>query len=604
MRSCIDKCQSLRREGISPHTIKSKSSLLHSYLEEMKSPNLLPFKRASTMVNRKRPKHHMAKRLSFQFSLPSIDEIELKEEEEERVGVKKKTLESRPTFLNFSGGASPKEKETKKAAVILRGDEVRRKGRFSLEEQPTKMASSSFSGPGSSPKLSSVKTLSNFSGAGKKSALKKHSAPNTLSPFTDSDSPLATRQGKPLGLGLSPRLKRKPRKMLEHSKKAEKPQKSRRNPPLAQLKHDSKFTSSEVHADVEDFDVGSDTIFSPKGGASSPTNLPKRIELSIANRSAIDLDLSSPTDDIEWNDLVVQAEVHHDASSPTGPRSPSPAVAAPSPQSKSWSPTRPPRDSNSSLAPYPPRSRSPLFARPPPTSYSPSLVSPSRSPRHSPPPITLPSSLSPPLAQHALHLDSSHDPLIPRDSLDSSPPQGGNGIGAGKHRTGTGSAPWQDGSASDGETETDTDTLLPHDSSSSLPRRAALSPNSPMTAAKKKLSFDRRQGSRDGDSGHSGGGSSLPHRAALSPNSPMTAAKKKLSFDRRQGSRDGDSGHSGGGGSSLPRRAALSPNSPMTAAKQKLSFDRRQGSRDGDSGHSGGGYYKNISAVEEGSSTC
>ena len=450
-RNCIEKCQALRRQGQLPHTTKSKNSLLLCYQDEMRTPTSQhKFKRASTTVDRTRQRHPMRRKLSYQQSLPSIGEEGLRGKPKESADVapqrdRKKQFDSRPTFLKFTS-PPPDEARGKRTAVVMKGEDVKKKlVHVPTEESLTKITSSS---DVSTPRQPTSQSATNI--RPKKSALRKHIANSTPANLSPLNSPPAE---------TSPRLKRRLRK----TPKSQLTDKPRHNPPLGQLKNDSKFTSSEFQADVEDFDA-----LSPQSTASI-TDIGERTRdadscTTAVNEAALDLESELESTAHLPHSITVHAEVHLDAherpaSIPLARESPVSALAQ-----------------SPSLIPPPPTSR--------PSSRSGSL-SPSHF--HSPSPLASPSSpslnpsLCPPVSAtqdsfYSQDLNHSSDLLIPRSRSSSSPPP--------LPRV---DLPFR--GSSPGDTETDTDTLLPHLSSSASGRKA-----SSLTTQKKKLSFERRQG--------------------------------------------------------------------------------------------------------------
>ena len=459
-RSCTEKCQVLRREGQLPHTIKSKTNLLLSYQDEMKSPTTQhKFKRASTTVDRRRQRHPLRRKLSHQQSLPSIGEENMKEKSEpadvevERKG--KMRFDSRPTFLKFSS-PPPEEGRGKGTAVVMKGEHLKKKPtHVPSEDSITKVSSLS-------DRTTSRQTASQPVHQ-KKSPLKKHTNPATLSPLNS--PPTET----------SPRSKRRHRK----TPKSQLTDESVRNPPLSQLKNDSKFTSSEFQADVEDFDVQTPQ---PTENIAALEGRTKGIDGCVAavNEAALQSELDLMTHPLR--SVTVEAEVHFnpqvhgtishekEPSISSLALSPSLIPPPPSPRPSSRSGSRP---SSRSGSPHPSlHSPSP---HPSPT--------PSPPPTHSPP--SLPDSAPTRDSFHSQDLDFSKDFLIPRPRTDSSPPHSR-----------------EESPLHDSDTETDTDSLLPRtqSSASGAHSRKALSPGSP-TSQKKRLSFERRQGSNSKSSG-------------------------------------------------------------------------------------------------------
>lgn len=445
-RNLIDKCQSLKRQGLLAHTTKCRNSLLMSYLDEMKTQTSNHrFKRASTTIDRNRHQpRHMRRRLSYRQSLPSIGEEEAKVSSEANGGEKKgkKHSESRPTFLRFSS-PPPEETRGKRPAMVLKGEDLKRRPvRASADESLTKGSAYS-SSDGNTPIQKASSNLLQ-----KKSALRKQSNPVLPSPLVSPPTES------------SPRTKRRLRK----PQKSQLADTSTRNPPLAKLRDDSKFTSSEFQADVEDFDA-----ISPLS-VEGVEDILAGSSIVTSNKAAIQskLEMIEPTQSA----ITIQAEVHFDAQE----RRESPGKGVKKASDTSPGSLIPPPP----IAPRPPsRSPSPL-----PTTSSLSVQSSSiPSPSSSPTPRL--ATISPTTLEDASYsqgLDRSSDLLIPRDRTSSSPPAGGGE-----------ESPLHDSSPCD--TETDTDTLLPYqwsNASGSLPRSKVLSPNSP-TASRRRLSFERKR---------------------------------------------------------------------------------------------------------------
>ena len=433
-RQCIEKCQALRQQGQLTQTSRSKTDLLTIYQDELKTPNSQhKFKRASTIIEHPRhPKQHKRK-LSYQHSLPSIGEEGANESSRDG-GKGRKRSEARPTFLNFAGPGSD-ESRSKRAVVVMKEDLKKRPPRASLGEVSTKGSLSSYDG------TTPLKRASHSSSSipTKRSAMRKYVASQDRTPLSPISSPPAE---------TSPRRTRKPKKP---QKLAEKPA---RNPPLSQLRDDSKFTSSEFQADVEDFD------------AISPSSVGEGEHQTDTSRVIVNT--GAAANSTASNTITIEAEVHLEGERPKLETSETSAASL-------------------ILPPPPPSSR--------PTSRS---ASPISSPSLTVRPLQAPSP-SPPLKRHSPHAsplphvtslrygqspqedsyshDCSSDFLIPRERTNSSPPPP-------SHNSPHDSSPI--------DTETDTDTLLPPPASTSssgtLPLARALSPSSP-TSSKRKLSF-------------------------------------------------------------------------------------------------------------------
>ena len=445
-RNCIEKCQSLRQMGQS-HTARSKNDLLTTYRDELKSPSSQQkFKRASTIVERSRPPRHPKRKLSYQHSLPSIGEEGAKDATGD-AGKGRKRSDARPTFLKFTN-PQPEESRGKREVIVMKGED--------LKKRPVRALASDISTKGSVSSSDGVTALKHTSQSSssflpKKTAVRKYVASQNPSPLSPLNSP---------PVETSPRRVRKAKKV---TKPAEKPS---RNPPLAQLRDDSKFTSSEFQADVEDFDAITPT---------EPEN--KDIDDCIVNTNEMALTRKSHA---TMNTVTVEAEVHMEAGQRHKLDTKEASIS--SVASLILPPPPSPRPSSRSASPI---SSPILVVRPfPPLTHSPSQTQST----HTSPLPTHTSTTAATLEDDSHTHDTSSDLLIPRKRTNSSPPPPSF------------DSPHE---SSPCETETDTDTLLPRptssNSSSSLPRGKALSPNSP-TSSKKKLSFVK-QGSGKSKSG-------------------------------------------------------------------------------------------------------
>ena len=434
------------------HATKSKNTLLMSYQDEMRTPDSQHrFKRASTTVDRSRQPRNARRRPSYQHhqSLPSIGEEEPKTKASGNEEKERKHSETRPSSLKFS----PEESRGKKSVVLMKGEDLKKWP--PTGEISAKGLGYISSSDGNTPVQKASQTI--FVRLPKKSALKKH----VTNPNPIALSPLASPPAE-----ASPRLKRKVKKSPKHTLSDKS---SSRNPPLAQLKDDSKFTSSEFQADVEDFDAVSPISVT---SMSEKTTTGDDVNCIVATNEVA---LKRESDSHTASTITVQAEVHVSAQERREPTPKQPSTA-----------------SISSLIPPPPVAPRPSYHSSPVIHSSPPLPSP-------------PSSSSPRTQQNAISTDTqqdsdycqdlghSNDPLLPRQRSSSSPspPERDNTL---LH----GSSPC--------DTETDTDTLLPprqwSSTSGSLPRNSkALSPNSPTTARRKKLSFERRRASSDAGKG-------------------------------------------------------------------------------------------------------
>jgi hypothetical protein len=452
-RNCIDKCQSLRRQGQS-HTARSKNDLLTSYKDELKSPSShSKFKRASTIIEHSRPPRHPKRRLSYQHSLPSIGE----EGGTGNARKGKKRSDARPNFLKFSN-PPPEESRSKRAVVVMKGEDLKKRpARASAGETSTKGSVSSTDGVTASKQTSQTST----SFQPKRTAGRKNvgsQQPTALSPLT------------------SPPVEASPRRV----RKARKPpaEKQSRNPPLSQLRDDSKFTSSEFQADVEDFDAVSPMEERKTEGCIVTAN---EMALTPISRATVTIEAEVHLESGERHKLDTKEASITSVSSLILPPPPSPR-----PSSRSASPISSP---SLIIRHFPP-----LTLSPPPKSHS---------PRTSPFPnnTTTTATIPPTEGGDSYAHNCSSDLLIPRERADSSPPP-----------------PSRDSlhDSSPCETETDTDTLLPRPTSSnsggSLPRGKALSPNSP-TSSTRKLSSVRP------GSGKAKGGSVLLNTPGLAEDS-------------------------------------------------------------------------------------
>lgn len=420
----------------------------------MKSPTTQhKFKRASTTVDRRRQRHPLRRKLSHQQSLPSIGEEDTKGKSEpgdvevERKG--KMRFDSRPNFLKFSS-PPPEEARGKRTAVVLKGENLKKKPSQHVpsEDSITKLSSLSDRTTSRQPASQSVHHQ-------KKLPLRKHTNPAALSPL---NSPPAE---------TSLRLKRRPRK----TPKSQLTDKSVRNPPLSQLKNDSKFTSSEFQADVEDCDdqtpQPTENVVALGGGTRDIDGC-----VTAVNEAALKGELDSTMHPLQ--SVTVEAEVHfnpqvHDRSGNIShEKEPSVSSLAHSPSLIPPPPTsRPSSRSGSRLSSH--------SGSPHPSYHSPS---PHPTPPPSPPSTHSPPSFPDPApTRDSYHSQDLDDFLIPRSRTYSSPSR-------------------EESPVHDSDTETDTDILIPRTQSSvsGAPSQKALSPSSP-TSQKKRLSFERRQGS-------------------------------------------------------------------------------------------------------------
>ena len=426
-RNCIDKCQSLRRQGQS-QTARSKNDLLTSYKDELKSPSShSKFKRASTILEHSRPPRHPKRRLSYQHSLPSIGE----EGGTGNARKGKKRSDARPNFLKFSN-PSPEESRSKRTVVVMKGEDLKKRpARASAGETSAKGSVSSTDGVTASKRTSQTSTsFQPKRTAGRKTVGSQQPA---LSPLT------------------SPPVEASPRRV----RKARKPpaEKQSRNPPLSQLRDDSKFTSSEFQADVEDFDAVSPMEERKTEGCIVTAN---EMALTPKSHATVTIEAEVHLESGERHKLDTKEASITSVSSLILPPPPSPR-----PSSRSASPISSP---SLTIRHFPPLTLSPPHK--------------SHSPRTSPLPNNTTTTAAIPASDSYAH-DGSNDLLIPRERADSNPPP-----------------PSRDSlhDSSPCETETDTDTLLPRSTSSnsggSLPRGKALSPNSP-TSSRRKLSSVR-----------------------------------------------------------------------------------------------------------------
>ena len=480
IRSCIEKCQKLRRQSQHLHTTKSKNSLLVSYQEEMRTQVQHQFKRSSTTVDRKRPRHALKKRLSYQLSLPSIGEEDPKGKgKDSRDGASRKgskAIDSRPTFLKFSSPPPQQETRAKKAAVVLKEEDVKKKTRFSHDETASKTGMSYSSSDAATPKPPTAQPVQ--SSLQKKSAMRKY--PTDQGKLSPLSSPPA----------VSPRVKRKPRKTVSNAPRSPLTKPAKRHPPLGELRNDSKFTSSEFQADVEDFDAISPLSIHDDDDDDG-NNRVRDIELetsttstsragfeseSTTNRAVLERERDESTTHGPYT-VSLQAEVHFDSLLPESSAPTSPVhLLSPSAHSPSLIPpplSSRPSSRSGSYSPVPSSTCSPLS--------SPSLFRPPSPLPHLPPPA--PTSTTDTYSQD---LDCSIDMLLPRNRTGSSPPPSLRDNSS-------------HGETSPYDTETDTETLLPHPSSS---RSSGSRKDSSSPTTRKKLSFDRRQGSsKDSSSG-------------------------------------------------------------------------------------------------------
>ena len=464
-RDCIEKCQALRKQGNIVHTTKSRTTLLLSYHDEMKTPasQQRRLKRASTTIERSRPakKHVVKRKLSYQQSLPSIGEESMmnkkgvnREEEGEEEKPRKRS-ESRPTFLKFTSPSS-RESGKKRPVVVMKGDDFKKRPlRSSTDELSTK-GSAYFSSSDSLHKHSQ----STSSVQGKKSMFRRHIANQNMA--------------TPLSPITSPPVETSPRRKGRRLKKTPKLTEETRNPPMSQLRDDSKFTSSEFQADVEDFDVISPEPIKSVGEKIKDLESSYTVAVNESAVSDIKHGSSDNTIEAEIHDVIQGKSPHllHDDKQTSITSTSSlilPPPTSPRPSSRSVSP---------SLVPH----QSPMLSPSSPLSHTiaPSTVSPvsdTISEKHN--------------SLYSEDLNHSSDLLLPRQRSNSSPLPSPAENGD--------SSPLHDTSPCD--TETDTDTLLPRQISStsnSLPRSRVLSPTTTTTssASKNKLSFDRATANR------------------------------------------------------------------------------------------------------------
>ena len=168
--------------------------------------------------------------------------------------------------------------------MVLKGENLKRRPvRGSADEVSVKGRSGSLSSSdGITPVQKPPQSASNL--LLKKSAPRKQSNPVLPSPLASPPTES------------SPRTKRRLRK----PQKSQLADVSARNPPLAQLKDDSKFTSSEFQADVEDFDA-----VSPLSVESVEDRLPESSTVAV-NEAAIRSELE--TGEHAPGALTIQAE--------------------------------------------------------------------------------------------------------------------------------------------------------------------------------------------------------------------------------------------------------------------------------------------------------
>ena len=453
-RNSIEKCQALRRQGQLNKTCQSKNDLLTIYQDELKTPTSHhKFKRASTITEHSRLARHQNRKLSYQQSLPSIGEEVAGEPAEPRDERRKgrKRSDARPTFLNFAGPTT-EEKRAKRAVVVMKEEDLLKKRpqvRSSVGEMSHRGSITSSDGTTGSQRASH----SSSSVHPKRSALRKYMSSQHTIPLSPVTSP---------PVETSPRRTRKPKKMPKSAEK------SSRNPPLSQLRDDSKFTSSEFQADVEDFDATSPLSI---GEEDQETDM-----FEVIANTALNPKLMAT------NTVTVEAEVHLEArpkleNKEISISSVSSLILPPPPSSRPSSRSASPLSSPSvTVRPFPPLSPSP-----PPKPHSP----------HTSPLPHVTSTTTNTATQegdYSYLKDTSSDLLIPRERTGSSSPPP-------SHDSPHGSSPC--------DTETDTDTLLPHPVSSatgggSLPRARAISPNSPSSSRRKRSFGKQGSGSSKG----------------------------------------------------------------------------------------------------------
>ena len=325
------------------------------------------FKRSSTTVDRKRPRHALKKRLSYQLSLPSIGEEDPKGKgKDSRDGASRKgskAIDSRPTFLKFSSPPPQQETRAKKAAVVLKEEDVKKKTRFSHDETASKTGTSYSSSDAATPKPPTAQPVQ--SSLQKKSAMRKY--PTDQGKLSPLSSPPA----------VSPRVKRKPRKTVSNAPRSPLTKPAKRHPPLGELRNDSKFTSSEFQADVEDFDAISPLSIHDDDDDDG-NNRVRDIELetsttatsragfeseSTTDRAVLERERDESTTHGPYT-VTLQAEVHFDSLLPESSAPTSPVhLLSPSAHSPSLIPPRLSVPARRPALPHTPPSPPPLAPR-------------------------------------------------------------------------------------------------------------------------------------------------------------------------------------------------------------------------------------------------
>lgn len=268
IRSCIEKCHTLQREGSSIPSSISRQMLLRELQEELSresSHGARGLNRSMTTLERRpQQKPPLRRRRS---SMVSSTLSRIGESHEESVSLlassaqrqrspapvaTKKTPETRPTFLRLGTPPPSKDEPRKKPA-----DAIKDKKKTTLQASP----------------MMNYNPLEQT----RKAYTKKRSPMRTLSPSSPSpaSSPVPPRQ-------------------------------SPRPPPLVQLRG---IGSSEFHADTEDSDLVSPEV-SPRQSTITPPP-PKR--LIIPNRPAISIKREEHETEVPAAHITIQAEIHEPA---------------------------------------------------------------------------------------------------------------------------------------------------------------------------------------------------------------------------------------------------------------------------------------------------
>lgn len=357
-----------------------------------------------------------------------------------KIAERRKHVDARPTFLKFSG-PSPDERG-KKVAVVMKGVDFKKQR----------------SSRGSAGDIHSISSMDNISSQKKSLQTSNlHSKRIVSKKYTAS-------QVSPLSPLSSPTIEASPRRVRKTKKSVTAASKPAKNPPLSKLKNDSKFTSSEFQADVEDFDTISPNTPTAEGKSHLVTANEPALKFATTNTVTVEAEVHLETM-VKPKHITKESSVTSTSSLVLQPPPPSPR-----PSSRSASPLSSPCITVNPI--------SFLTPSPPPNTHS--LSSTSTQSRIA---------ASDPIVQGdgSYPNDCSSELLIPRNRSSSSPPP----LSRNSPRE-----------SSPCDTETDTDTLLPLQPRTGGSLQRALSPSS---SFQKKLSFVK-QNSDKSKAGSSGGG--------------------------------------------------------------------------------------------------